>query len=152
MDKPVRIMARSKPARRSYSPIGQQQISYIVDMPRIVLIDDDELVLDTVSGLMEAKGFVVEATQSGREGLRLCERQLPDLVITDIIMPDCEGIEMIRALRKSQGDVKILAISGGGRLGKDEVLALAGLMGADRVMAKPFAPEDLFQIVEQMLT
>ena len=122
-----------------------------LDMLRIVLIDDDELVLDTVSSLMEAKGFVVEATRSGLEGLEMCERQRPDLVITDIIMPDYEGIEMIRTLRKTHGDVKILAMSGGGRLGRKEVLGLAELMGADRVMAKPFTPEELFTVVDQIL-
>ncbi len=119
--------------------------------PHIVVIDDDAMVRTAVTRILEAEGFQVSLAGDGREGLKLMHSLQPRLVITDIIMPEMEGIETIREMRRERSDLKIMAISGGARMGNANFLDMAKTMGADAIMEKPFEPEDLVAKVRQLL-
>lgn len=123
----------------------------MTSMPQIVVIDDDAMVRTAVTRILEAEGFQVALAGDGREGLRLMRSLQPRLVITDIIMPEMEGIETIREMRREHSDLKIMAISGGARMGNANFLDMARTMGADAIMEKPFEPEDLVAKVRQLL-
>ena len=118
---------------------------------RALVIDDDELVRETIVAILKSVNLDVIAASDGEEGLQLFESDPTDLVITDILMPNKEGIETITELRARDSDVKILAISGGGQVAGQEHLKLAEKMGADRTLPKPFTPQQVITIVSELL-
>jgi YesN/AraC family two-component response regulator len=87
----------------------------------------------------------------GKASMRLFREEAADLVITDIIMPDQEGIETIMELRRDFPEVKIIAISGGGRVRPDEYLHMAKTMGAHLTLLKPFEQQELLSAVQKLL-
>jgi DNA-binding response OmpR family regulator len=101
---------------------------------------------------MEWAGFEVSVADNGHHGQLLFEEQQAALVITDLIMPEQEGLETIRELKKIQPDVKIIAISGGGRIGPEAYLPAAMELGADRIFAKPFDIKELVESVRELLS
>lgn len=110
---------------------------------RILLVDDDDLSRGTIHQMLERAGHGVTSTASGSEALQLFRADRPDLVITDLIMPDTDGLELIQELRKIDGQVRILAISGGGRVNANEYLTVARKFGAAGILAKPFSNQEL---------
>jgi DNA-binding response OmpR family regulator len=120
-------------------------------MPKILVIDDDGLVRDTIVRILERKGYRVLVAEDGARGLRMFRSEQPDLVITDIIMPEKEGLETIREIRGERPEAKILAVSGGGRIGNIDFLEFAGKLGACEIMPKPFDPADLLDAVGRCL-
>lgn len=120
-------------------------------MRKILIIDDDEQILPMLAHAMELAGYAAVTALDGREGQRLLEKQHFDLVITDLIMPEREGMETITYIKKNFPAIKIIAISGGGRIGPETYLPPALELGADRAFAKPFAIEDLTSAVRQLL-
>lgn len=120
-------------------------------MPRILLIDDDEAIRMVLRTSLEVMGHQVEVAGNGREGLEKALAEMFDLVITDLIMPEKEGIETIQELHRRQPALKIIAMSGGGRGNAADYLPLAGLLGATRTMAKPFSHEELARTVKEVL-
>lgn len=122
-------------------------------MSRLVLvIDDSASVRLTVRRMLEAEQFNVITAANGREGVELFRARQPELVITDIIMPEQEGIETILQMRREQPDAKIIAISGGGRIGNTNFLSIARRVGADDTLAKPFKREQLLRVVRSVLS
>ena len=113
-------------------------------MPRILIIDDDAGVLTTLACMLEANDHDVVCTVSAREGLRLLsEEKSFDLVITDILMPDMDGIEVIREIRKLDSPPPVLGISGGGNMiAANDALAAARII-ADLTLKKPFTIDEL---------
>lgn len=109
----------------------------------ILLIDDDDRVRKTVALMLKELGHGVQEADSGITGLQRFREISPDLVITDIIMPDMEGVETIVELRKLQPDVQIIAMSGGGRIKNTDFLKMASSAGAAVTLSKPFDDEDL---------
>lgn len=120
-------------------------------MANIIVIDDDELVRVTVRQILEKDGHLVAEAETGLIGLQKIAANLPDLVVTDIIMPDKEGIETILEIRKKYPKLKVIAMSGGGRLGRMSVLDVAKKFGADAVIAKPFDRQKFVETVKQVL-
>lgn len=110
---------------------------------RILLVDDDDLSRGTIHQMLERAGHEVRSTASGAEALQLFRAHQPGLVITDLIMPDTDGLELIQQLRKLDGTVRILAISGGGRVNANEYLSVARKFGAAGILAKPFSNQEL---------
>jgi DNA-binding response OmpR family regulator len=110
---------------------------------KILLIDDDKLVLYTLSRLFRNTGDTVLTAENGAEGMALFRRERPDLVITDIVMPEQEGLATIIEMRRESPATKIIAISGGLRQRDYDVLAMAAKLGADDIIAKPFEPQEL---------
>jgi DNA-binding response OmpR family regulator len=120
-------------------------------MRKILIIDDDEQMRTLLCRAMEYAGFAVESAEDGREGQRFFEEQSCDLVITDLIMPEQEGMETITFLRKNHPEVKIIAISGGGRIGPETYLPAALELGANRAFSKPFVLDELTTAVNELL-
>ncbi|PYP41673.1 MAG: response regulator [Gemmatimonadetes bacterium] len=120
-------------------------------MKHILLVDDDELSRGAVRKMLERSGYDVQSTGIGQEALAWYRREPADLVITDLIMPDTDGLEMIQELRRINPAVRVLAISGGGRVDAEEYLSVARKFGAVEVLPKPFTASDLKQAVEAAL-
>lgn len=120
-------------------------------MAKILVIDDDRMVRDTLKLIIQGSGHVAAFANDGREGLKMYAEFQPDLVITDLLMPEKEGIETICDLRKLRRDLPIIAISGGGRVGNADFLKVAHSLGANRTIAKPFDPDELIDTVAALL-
>lgn len=112
-------------------------------MKRILIIDDEEPLRSMLRMSLEKMGYSVLEAGDGRVALALFKAQPADLVITDLMMPEKEGLETIRELRKGHPDLKIIAMSGGGRTDARDNLKMAKLFGATAVFAKPFSFSDL---------
>jgi DNA-binding response OmpR family regulator len=117
---------------------------------KILVIDDEYLVRYTLARLLRAKGYEVVTAADGERGMTVFRSAAPDLVITDIIMPEQEGIETIRLMRRERPDAKIIAISGGARFGDLDVLEIARKLGADDVIPKPFDAAELLSRISQL--
>ena len=113
----------------------------------ILFIDDSQSLRTTFSQILEKAGYQVVQANDGGEGLRMFQERRPDLVICDLIMPEVEGMETMQAIRNADGEAKILAISGGGRLEASDQLKVARLIGAGATLEKPFSSESLLNSV-----
>jgi len=120
-------------------------------MARILLIDDDDSLRDMLRRTLEHFGHTVIEARNGQEGLGLLPHASADLLITDIVMPEKEGLEVLMALRKMKSPIKIIAMSGGGRVSAEDYLRTAKIMGAARVLAKPFSNESLTAAINELL-
>jgi CheY-like chemotaxis protein len=120
-------------------------------MARILIIEDDEPVRTMLGLTLAHFGHSVIEARDGEEGLMLFRNNETDLVITDIVMPEKEGLEVLMTLRKKYPPVKMIAISGGGRQTAKDNLHIAKLMGATRVLAKPVTTETLMAVVNELL-
>lgn len=118
---------------------------------RILVIDDEELARFTLREILEAAGHEVVEAANGNDGIRYQKAHPFDMVITDMIMPEKEGVETVVKLKGKYPDLKIIAISGGGRTRNLDFLQLAGEFGADIVITKPFSDEDLMKSVAACL-
>jgi len=121
-------------------------------MKKILVIDDDDMVRTTIVRVLQSQGYQVVTARDGEQGLRVHRREMPDLVITDILMPEKEGIETIMTIKKEQPNARIIAISGGGRFGDADVLEMAKQLGACHSIAKPVEPEELLRSVSRCLS
>ena len=120
-------------------------------MATILVIDDNAEIREVIREILEDEGHQVVEADGGITGLQAFERSGFDLVITDIIMQGKEGLETIQTIRQRSPAQRILAISGGGRAGKDDYLAVAAVMGATATLAKPFKPTALVKAVNEVL-
>jgi CheY-like chemotaxis protein len=120
-------------------------------MARILLVDDEALLRRTLRAVLEKAGHSVAEAADGALAVEMFKAAPFDLVLTDIIMPNREGVETIRDLREIDPDLPIIAISGGGASGGGLFLKLAGQLGADRTLAKPVRPAELVAVVESLL-
>jgi two-component system chemotaxis response regulator CheY len=117
----------------------------------ILIIDDDPFSRETLRLVLEEEGYDVACAEDGKRGLAIFALMRPDLVVTDIIMPEREGLETIREIRKVDAAIPIVAVSGGGRLKATDLLALARSFGADAALAKPLDPDELIGAVRGRL-
>ncbi len=120
-------------------------------MATILVADDDELLARMLEKALLRAGHQVIRAANGNEALRLYDPAKVDLVLTDLIMPEKEGLELIMSLRKANKAIKIIAMSGGGRSGPENYLPIAKQMGAKAVLKKPFSIELLQQTVSEVL-
>lgn len=120
-------------------------------MPKILLIDDDEQLRTVLKLVLTSSGYEVSEACNGNEASKIYQQQRPDLVITDLLMPDKEGLEVIMELRRRDDEVKIIAISGGGRGSAVNYLDVAGKLGAQQTLAKPFTMEKLLRTVREVM-
>jgi len=121
-------------------------------MQRVLVIDDDEQVRALLYEILDRAGFAVIEASNGVEGLKLYRSQPADLVITDLIMPEKEGVETIMELRDQFPNARIIAISGGQRAGGRDYLPIAARLGARRTVAKPFSRQEILEAVRETLT
>ncbi|TMH60895.1 MAG: response regulator [Betaproteobacteria bacterium] len=122
-------------------------------MARILVIDDEEDLRVLVRQALESDGHEVIPATNGAEGLALQRKRPADLVITDIFMPEADGIETIHEIKKDFPRVKVIAMSGGGRASSmlQSVLTTASALGIDAFLRKPFDFSTLLQSVRQVL-
>lgn len=117
----------------------------------ILIIDDDAAVSRTLSLILTRAGYQVSTVTSGRKGLELLSSDRYDLVLTDIIMPELDGIEAIRRIRTDHPGLRVIAMSGGGQIDKADFLHMADALGADRVLEKPVRSERLLELVGSVM-
>ena len=117
----------------------------------VLIIEDDPIMLRNLAQWFQQAGCNVTLAHDGVEGLAQFNKLRPNAIVTDIIMPNREGVETLMAIKALDPGVKILAISGGGRLGSTDLLTMAQSLGADAVMAKPFRSTDIVAAVCRLL-
>ena len=120
-------------------------------MARILIIDDDVPVRRIICRMLEREGYDVIEASDGDLGVKMYSDQPTDLVITDIVMPNKEGLETIKELKKKYPDVKIIALSGGGQIPGRHYLQLAKKLGALCTFEKPFNWQQLIKSVNEIL-
>lgn len=120
-------------------------------MARILVIDDDDQVREMLRQMIHNAGHDVAVAADGNAGITLYRERPADLVVTDIIMPDKDGWEAIVELRREYPEARIIAISGGDRLGPSSYLAVAKRFGAQRVFAKPIEKRELLRAITDLL-
>jgi CheY-like chemotaxis protein len=118
---------------------------------RILVIDDESEIRKLFIKKLAGRGYEIIEACDGKEGIKLCHKTRPDLVITDIVMPEKEGIETITELKREFPDIKIIAISGGGRNAPDAYLQLAKNLGVDRTFSKPIDWPELIKTIRELL-
>jgi len=120
-------------------------------MKRILIIDDDHHILLMLKKMLEKAGFEVDLASNGVDGLELFQKIHADMVITDIIMPEKEGLETIREMKRMRSDLKIIAMSGGGKISADNYLETAKIFGASLVLEKPFSQKTMVDAVTRLM-
>lgn len=120
-------------------------------MAKILVVDDDTLVRTSLSYALEDAGHQVVQAGNGDEGLAALNRETFDAVVLDILMPEREGIETIREIRKTWAALPVLAISGGDKTGWSDFLRMASVLGANDSMAKPFTASDFVDRVMRLV-
>jgi len=118
-------------------------------MPRILIIDDDVAVRTTVRHLLERAGYQIVEAGDGREGSRMLDGV--DLVITDLLMPEVDGVDLLGMIRREGRTVPVIAMSGGGKVDSKSYLDVAKALGAFATIAKPFELEHLLSTVRDAL-
>lgn len=119
-------------------------------MSHLLVVDDDEQFRGFVVAMLRKRGFTVTEASNGRRALRLLETERFDVIITDIVMPDMEGLEAIRHFRVAAPETKIVAMSGGGS-GDVDYLHFAAEFGAVATLNKPFTPTEIVDIVSRLI-
>ena len=140
-------------------PAGENGLSMAEDfdqagpansVPVVLLIDDEKAFRSVLRQVLSKAGYDVVEAANGAEGIQRFNENPADMIITDIIMPEKEGIETIIELKKAHPDVKFIAMSGGGWYGTDIDFDMAKKLGA-RTLDKPFALQELLDVVAELL-
>jgi len=117
---------------------------------RVLVIDDNSDVRESLRWLLESEGYSVSVAANGVEGLRLQRKQPADLVVTDIYMPEQDGIETLWKFREEFPSVPIIVMSGGGAARGTDYLLVAQELGAKKTLRKPLDPQELIDVVGQI--
>jgi CheY-like chemotaxis protein len=120
-------------------------------MASILVVEDEELMRDTLLKILRMEQHEVVGAADGSQALRMTRDQVFDLVVTDIVMPEKEGIETIMELRRIQPPPKIIAMSSGGRGNYSTYLDLADKLGAQATLSKPFTASLFLEVVARVL-
>lgn len=120
-------------------------------MASVLIIDDDDMVRTMLLRTLTRGGHEAFGARDGVEGVARFLEHPADLVITDIFMPNQEGLATIMELRRGAPDLKIIAISGGGARASLDVLPVAEALGARKTLRKPFTPSEVMEAVREVL-
>ena len=132
----------TRPAGRHHSPSAP---------PTVLVIGNDIVVQQAVALLLEDRGFQVVTAVDGVDGLRKFRQINPELVVTDITMPEMDGMGLITELRRARRDVKIIAMSGGGHLGNMDFLSIATMLAGDVSSTNPLTAPQLLETIRTLL-
>lgn len=121
-------------------------------MAHILVVDDDPVLRRVITLALEKAGHSVLRCENGRKAIDFLAHDHADLLITDIIMPEMDGVETVRAARQLAPELPILAISGGGSFDPDDYLGIARIFGANAVLPKPIRPAELVEMVGLLLS
>jgi DNA-binding response OmpR family regulator len=119
-------------------------------MLRVLLVDDDDAFRKMMAQTLTEMGYEVMVARNGKDAVQVHELCPADVVLTDLIMPDTDGIEIIREFRRIHAPVKIIAMSGGGWVGTRDYLKTARLLGADETLTKPFSKDELTAALDRL--
>jgi len=120
-------------------------------MPGILVVEDDNDLRTMLKVSLSRRRFTVLEAENGKEALAHFKPSVTDLVITDLIMPEEDGLKVIMRMRELKPSIKIIAISGGGKAGPGSYLNLAKALGADAIYSKPFSVNDMITKIEELL-
>jgi CheY-like chemotaxis protein len=120
-------------------------------MPRVLVVDDNISMRDAIGEMLVEAGYETLVAANGSNAAQIHRATPLDLIITDLFMPDTDGLEIIYKFRRDYPAVKIIAMSGGGSRGLVELLAVAKKMGAQRTLMKPFGGDELLDAVREVL-
>ena len=121
-------------------------------MPGILIVEDEKDLREMLKISLTRRKFTVYEAENGKEAIIHFKPSITDLVITDLIMPDEDGLKVIIKLRELKPSLKIIAISGGGKAGPGSYLNLAKALGADAIYSKPFSINELIAKIEELLS
>lgn len=117
---------------------------------RILIVDDDDALRTALSRTLRANGYEVDQAGDAPEALGVIDRAAPDVILTDIMMPGGDGVELINAIRGRSPRPGILAMSGRGSMGALDLLRLAEKLGADLSLNKPFSTDELLLALSEL--
>ncbi len=120
-------------------------------MTRILVVDDDIEIREMLRTMLERAGYDVLEAANGNLAIGIYRREAVDLIITDLIMPEKEGIEMIMELCREHPGIKIIAMSGGARVHPQSHLDMARALGARHVFTKPFGAQEMIRVVRELV-
>ncbi|HEX7494007.1 MAG TPA: response regulator [Bacteroidales bacterium] len=121
-------------------------------MPGILLVEDDKELREMLKISLLRNNFTVLEAENGKDAIVHFKPLLTDLVVTDLIMPEEDGLKVVIKLKELKPSIKIIAISGGGKVGPGSYLNLAKALGADAIYSKPFSINDLVVKIEELLS
>ena len=121
-------------------------------MPGVLIVEDEKDLREMLKTSLIRRKYIVLEAENGKEAIAHFKPSVTDLVVTDLIMPDEDGLKVIIKLRELKPSIKIIAISGGGKAGPSSYLNLAKALGADAIFSKPFSINDLIAKIEELLT
>lgn len=117
----------------------------------ILIVDDDEMMRTFIKELLELNEFNIVEAENGKAGLKKFRDKCPDLVITDIIMPEMEGISFIRELRSCNKDIPIIAMTGNIHGREEEYLDISSQLGANETLQKPIKSEEFLAVINRLI-
>lgn len=121
-------------------------------MDKVLIVDDDQLINDICEEVLEKANYNVFIAKNGKLATKILNEEKDiAVVITDIIMPEKDGIQFIKELRKNYPGIKIIAMSGGGKINANQYLDMASKLGADMILEKPFDIDHLTESVDKVL-
>jgi DNA-binding response OmpR family regulator len=121
-------------------------------MPGVLIVEDEKDLREMLKTSLIRRKYTVLEAENGKDAINHFKPLITDLVVTDLIMPDEDGLKVIIKLRELKPSLKIIAISGGGKVGPGSYLGLAKALGADAIFSKPFSINDLIAKIEELLT
>jgi CheY-like chemotaxis protein len=120
-------------------------------MPGVLIVEDEKELREMLSVSLTRRKYTVLEAENGKDAIAHFKPSITDLVVTDLIMPEEDGLKVIMKLRELKPSIKIIAISGGGKAGPGSYLNLAKALGADAIYSKPFSINDLVSKIEELL-
>jgi CheY-like chemotaxis protein len=120
-------------------------------MPGVLIVEDDKELREMLKLSLLRRNFTVLEAENGKEAIAHFKPLITDLVVTDLIMPEEDGLKVIIKLRELKPSIRIIAVSGGGKVGPGSYLNLAKALGADAIYSKPFSTNVLIAKIEQLL-
>lgn len=118
---------------------------------RVLIVDDDEMMRDFIKEVLREYNCKIFEAENGKEGLQQFRKNHPDIVITDIIMPEMEGISFIRELRADNKNIPIIAMTGNIHGRMEEYLDISSKLGADNILRKPLNPAELLEAIDNII-
>lgn len=117
----------------------------------ILVVDDEEPFREYMTVLLEKNNFTVLVAENGIIGEQKASKYKPDLIITDIVMPDKEGVEFIKSIRENDSVTPVIAVSGGNRVNAYSYLSMSKKLGANAILAKPFSNADILKTINELI-
>jgi DNA-binding NtrC family response regulator len=116
-------------------------------LAEVLLIDDDDLIRESLEAALLHYGHDVRLANGARMAFKMIEERAPQVIVTDIMMPDIDGIGVVQEVKKRWPALPVIAISGGGMSPSDDILTMASVLGATATLSKPFDIAELSRII-----